>query len=234
MNMKNQFYLKSFKNIATFFLAACAIVFLFAGCGKTEDPGPKQPSAGIALIQMADPLGANSQDVYINSYKGNSIPFAYGTVLGYYAVAPGSTTVEFRNTGTSATTATTSVNTVVDNFYTVVFGDNNTILYVADDQTLPQAGKARIRFLNVSSYLNSNVDFGGAGGNKLVLNSPVYTTSGYYEVDPSATTSITVYPTGNSTASVTTNVSMTSGHVYYYIVSGTTSAALQGKLFTQL
>ena len=233
MNMKNQFYLKSFKNIATFFLAACAIVFLFAGCSKTEDPGPQQPSAAIALIQMADPLGASNQDAYINSYKVNSLPISYGTFLGYYAVAPGTTTVEFRNTGNSATTATTSFNTVVDKTYSIIFGDNNSIVQVADDSTLPQAGKARIRFLNLSSYLNSNVDFGGAGGNKVALNLPINTTSSYYEVDPAATTSITVYPAGTSSASVTTNVNLTSGHAYFYILSGTTSGSLKGLMLTE-
>ena len=231
--MKNQFYFKHFKNIGAFCLTACAIIFLFAGCGKTEDPEPQQPAAGIALIQMADPLGASNQDAYINSYKVNSLPISYGTVLGYYAVAPGSTTIEFRNTGTSATTATTSVNTVVDKTYSIIFGDNNSIVQVADDSTLPQAGKARIRFLNLSSYLNSNVDFGGAGGNKIALNLPINTASSYYEVDPAATTSITVYPAGNSTASVTTNVSLTSGHAYFYIVSGTTIASLKGLMLTQ-
>lgn len=231
--MKNQFYLKPFKKIAAFCLTACAIVFLFAGCGKTEDPEPQQPAAGIALIQMADPLGASNQDAYINSYKVNSVPFAYGTVLGYFAVSPGSTTIEFRNTGTSATTATTSINTVVNKTYSLIFGDNNSIVQVEDDKTLPQAGKARIRFLNLSGYLNSNVDFGGAGGNKVALNLPINTASSYYEVDPAATTSITVYPAGTSSASVTTNVSLTSGHAYFYILSGTTIGSLKGLILAQ-
>lgn len=230
--MKNQFYLKRFKNIATICLTACAIVFLFAGCGKTEDPEPLEPTSGIAIIQMSD-ASYGGQDAYISGFKVNQNSITYGQVFGYFLVKPQLTTIDFKNSSTSTLNASTTITPVVDKAYSVIFGDNNAIVKAEDEQTLPQLGKARIRFLNVSGYLNQNVDFGGAGGNKLVLNSPINTASTYYEVDPSTTTSITVYPAGNSTAALTTNVSLVAGRVYFYIVSGTSSGSFKGLLLTQ-
>ena len=230
--MKDQFYFKSLKNVTAFCLAVCAIAFLFSGCGKTEDPTPVPPTAGVAVIQMSDATSP-AQDAYINNIKLNSSPITYGVVLGYYLVQTGPSTVDFKNASTGALSASVSLTTVENKTYSVVYGDNNAIVKAEDDQTSPQSGKARIRFLNVSGYLNQNVDFGGAGGNKVVLNLPLNTVSDYYEVDPTATTSITVYPAGTTTPTITTNVGLLAGHAYYYIVSGTTTGSVKGLLLTQ-
>jgi hypothetical protein len=95
---------------------------------------------------------------------------------------------------------------------------------VQDDRTAPQSGKARVRFINLSSTVSSNVDFAANGGTKLVSNLAYKAASTYYDVDPS--TAFSLYASGSATALLSMPSSLQAGHIYAIYVSGATGATV--------
>lgn len=96
---------------------------------------------------------------------------------------------------------------------------------------MPQAGKARIRFINLSSALATSVDFGATGVAKLVSSLAYKSASVYYDVDPA--TAFSLYAAGSSTAIISLPPTIEAGHIYTIYVSGATTGTVTSHLVTE-
>ncbi|WP_462232047.1 DUF4397 domain-containing protein [Mucilaginibacter sp.] len=221
----------SFMNLKTLglFVGYCFLIICFSACTKTNDSSPQITYSNIAGINATE---SGLFDFYINNSRaGNGLN--PGDVVGYFSVLPTTNTVTFNVASTSSYVATSNLDCTAGSFYSAFLGDGGSIVTAEDDRTAPQTGKARIRFVNMSTYLTGPIDFGATGGSKIITGIPPKSPTIYFEVDP-AMTSISGYNAGTSTPLFSIPVSMQAGNVYVFYVAGTTNGTLTGKLLKQL
>lgn len=140
-------------------LTASSLIAL-ASC-KKEDPKtnpPFGPSAKIMFVHNvlnADTLKVKINDTLLESVSG----LTYGARSNYVSVRAGSdvkTTLFYPNSGLPLTSHTTSL---VENgsysFFATGTAGLPEILFVTDDLSAPAAGKAKVRFANLSGDVNS-------------------------------------------------------------------------------
>jgi len=218
---------KNLRNRPFFALAVIVLATCFSACNKNSaDTDPIQTTylGFINSWQNSAP-----QDVYVNNAK-TSFTLYYGQIAGYYPVTPAAYTIAFNAATTSTTTASASETFVVNNFYTVYYVDDSSLLQISEDRTRPQTGKARISFVHLSSAVNTfPLDVYATGGNKIATALYYKTATGYMDVDP-ATTSFSITASGSSTVLLNMPVSLYANHLYLIYISGTAGNALNYHL----
>lgn len=229
--MKINFSFKNFKTLVGISLLLCFLTLAFTACNKKSDDATEISYSNIAGVNATENA---MTDFYINSSLTNTTPVGPGQAVGYFSVLPTANVADFRTTSTSSIISSTTISCNGGSFYSVVLGDGNSIVTLEDDRTLPQAGKIRIRFLNMSTYLTNAIDFGDSNtGNKVITGVANKVATGYFEIDPSIT-SMAVYNAGSTTPLFSVPVALQAGHVYIFLVTGTANNTITGKLLTQL
>ena len=199
----------------------------FSSCKKDDN----NDVSGKAYIRATNTAEVSAPQDFLVDDQVNQSALAYSQSTAYVEVKAGSRALKFRSTGTTTVNSTSSLNTSAGNYYSVFYLDDKTTATYQDDQTTPQSGKARIRFINLSSAVNSNVDFGLSAGNKLVTALANKVASAYYEVD--AATSFSLYAAGSSTVMLNIPVTIQAGRIYTVYVSGATQLTLSYHLIVQ-
>lgn len=201
---------------------------LIAGVSSCTSKG----EAGItadAFVRIANSSeGSAPQDFYLDNTKVNGSAVAYTQSSSYITTQTGNRTAEFKSTGTSTTTASSSLSLEPGKYYTVYYtgGASSQAEYATeDDMTAPSSGKAKVRFVNLSTVASSSVDLAIQGGAKIVNNLAAKAASAYQQVD--AATSFQLYASGSSTAMLNlTNLSIQAGKIYTVFISGSTTATI--------
>ncbi|MHA4893729.1 DUF4397 domain-containing protein [Pedobacter sp. PWIIR3] len=130
---------------------ALALTATLSSCMKDEEFTP-QPVAGLSIIH-ASPT-TEKLDFYVDNSKANlGVDFAYGTKVDYLNLFPGQRKLSITKKGVQ--TILKSENFTLDasvGYSLFVAGqlENVSLLLLKDDLNLPVAGKARIRFVNLS------------------------------------------------------------------------------------
>jgi len=170
------------------------------------------------------------QDVYFGNQKLNATPLAYGQTVGYVNIT-GNPTISFRNTGTTDVNGSLATNLLPGKYYVAYYADDKSITVYENDRTAPQSGKARIRFINLTTALGSNVDFGISGGAKIVTALTYKAASAYQEVNPALGYSL--YTGGSASVLLNIPITLTAGGIYTVYITGITSATVDFKLIAE-
>jgi len=224
--MKTASKLKNLKLLSLSILTVALLILGLSSCSKKHDENENMP-AHIKVTNAAQ--GSMSQDFYVDNTKITTV--AYGSSSDFLATGAGNHQGKFVDTG--ATTANTSfaLSLQAGKYYSVFYIDGKSNASFEDDRTMPQTGKARIRFINLSSALTSAVDFGITTGSKLTTNLAYKTASVYYDVD--ATAALSLYATGSSTALLSIPSTLTAGHIYTIYISGATTASVKAYVIAE-
>jgi hypothetical protein len=214
------------KKLLLFCLSA---VVLLASCVKKKDV-----VTGEAHVRIVNAIpGSFSQDVYINSTSvkaGLAYPFA----TAYNSYTAGVNDIGITNTGTTISNLTFSYASEIGEYATVFFLRNLAGALSAggikDDMTAPPTGKARVRFMNVHSYLNDSFTMSIAGGSSLFTSLIFTTASPYYNVDPGTKFTATASTVTNP---VTIDFNPQAGKIYTVWVSGSSNLDLNGYAILQ-
>ncbi|MES2375151.1 MAG: DUF4397 domain-containing protein [Bacteroidota bacterium] len=209
--------------IALFLLTVC-----IASCGKSDN-GSVGLSAYVTAVNSAE--ASAPQDAYVDNNKLNSSAMAYTQATAYVAVKTGDHQVQFKTAGTTTVNNTSSLSTEGNNYYTVFYTEDKSTVTTHDEHTAPSSGKARVRFINLSSAVASNVDFGLAAGSKIVSGLAYKVASAYYDVD--AATTFSLYAAGSSTVMLSIPATIQAGHIYTIYVSGATQATVTYHVLVQ-
>jgi hypothetical protein len=131
-------------------LAATALSLGLISCSKNDDYTPAQIS-GISIIN-ASPT-TEKLDVYIDNNRASIADFSFGTKMDYLNAYSGNRKFDVAKTGT--TTSLKSETFRLDpqegySLFVINKLENVGFLFLKDDFTQPAAGKARIRFVNLS------------------------------------------------------------------------------------
>jgi len=224
--MKAYFNFKNPKTLSILFAAFVLISIGITGCKKNNDT----EVTGTAFVRAVNSAEASApQDFYVDDNKQNTSALAYTQTSSYSTVTAGAHNAQFRTSGTTTVNVSGGVFLNPNTYSTFYYCSDNTAVPVQDDNTNPQTGKARVRFINLSAALNSNVDFGLTAGNKIVTNLAYKTASAYNEVD--AATSFSLYAAGSSSAALTIPTTIQAGKIYTIVISG--NAAVTYNVYVQ-
>jgi hypothetical protein len=208
--------------LAAFVLVAIALNSCMKDGGNTNLP---------AFVQVSNSSEASvPQDFYLDSTRLTTSAVAYGSSTTFLTTAPGNYQARFKNSGTGTVSVTFSLALTAGKSYSVFYTDGNSYASFQDERSTPQSGKARVRFINLSSA-SQNVDFAAAGGAKLVSNLGYKTASAYTDVNPA--TSFSLYISGSSSSSISIPATLEAGHTYSIYVSGATSANITSHVVTE-
>ena len=218
--MKTISYSKNPKNLSLSIFAFILLAISFTSCSKDDSSNNV-----FAYVKVTNSAEASApQDFYIDNTKVSGTAMAYGQSSDFISIGSGSHQAAFKNSATSTTDATLSLTLAAGKFYSVFYVDGNSTTSYQDDRTAPQAGKARVRFINLSSALSSSVDFGASGGAKLASDIAYKAASTYYDVD--AATAFSLYASGSSSVLLDIPAGLQAGHIYTIYISGAATATI--------
>ena len=197
---------------------------VFSSCKKSNDTPALVASVSVTNVSSVP------QDVYFDNQRANSSALFYTQTIGYLNVT-GDPTVYFKTSGTADVNGSASTNFIAGKFYNVFYTEDKNVLIYENDRTSPSYGKARIRFVNLSTGVGSSADFGISGGAKIVSGLTYKTISAYQEVDP--TKAYSLYTGGSASVLLNIPITLTAGGIYTLYVSGTTNATVGFKLIAE-
>jgi hypothetical protein len=129
------------------------LVFLIS-CKKNNNDSTMQSDATVLLANIS-PGDSAALDFYFNDVKLNTQSISYPTNSGYLSLSPKTYTVKVAATNTINPLASGSYGLSSNNTYSVFAYDTLQsgkikVFALQDDLTAPAAGKAKVRFLDLS------------------------------------------------------------------------------------
>lgn len=135
----------------TTLLAALVITLGLSSCMKDDFENTPILISGLSLVH-ASPT-TEKLDVYIDNTRASIDDFAFGNKMDYLRAYSGDRTITVTKKGLTTRLTSDVVKLVPDFGYTVFVVDKFDaidLLTLQDDLALPAAGKAKIRFVNLS------------------------------------------------------------------------------------
>lgn len=208
------------------FLSCLVVLMCLISC-KKDDETVAKVSTGEAKIRIinASHSGA-SVDFYLDKNKINSQSLAVGEASGYIKVSSGLQSATFSTGGSVDVTA--NVNYIPTFSYTSFYIEDKAgkgeMLTFEDDLGATEAGRARVRFINLSPYFTNSLNI-NLSGNTLLVNSLAFKeASMYFSIDPNADLSISVL--GAAGAKIVNGTEFEPGKIYTIWLSGTSNSKL--------
>jgi hypothetical protein len=212
------------------FLGFSLLIFLASCVKKNEVP------VGEVKIRFVNALrNSLPQDVYVNSTKLSIAPVASGQATAYLSLYSGLNNLAMANSGTMiANGDIIPYNAVIGSYATFFYTQNlkggAATGLKEDDMTLPPAGKARVRFIHLNSFLDNYLKVSVVGGAELVPALSFGNASAYYDVEPG--TKFQPAATLVVTAPVV-DANLQAGKIYTIFFNGSTGTELYGNLLIQ-
>lgn len=222
--MKIQMIKPTLKLFPLAFIAAASI---FTSCKKGNDSAVNASlNAKVKIVNTVD--GSSPQDMYLDNAKLNSSAIAYAQSSDYLTAKSGSHAAKFTNSGSATANVSFNVSLQADSSYTIYYtsnGSTNSSVVTTDNLTAPAANMAKVRFVNLSNAVTSNVDFGVSATSKLVTNLAARSVSAYSQV--TAGTTFYLYSTGSINSMLTIpTTTLQAGKIYTVYISGSTTLDL--------
>jgi hypothetical protein len=221
--MKIQINKPSLKFLPIAFIAAASI---FTSCNKGNYTGSASLNAKVKIVNAVD--GSAAQDLYLDNVKLDASAVAYTQSSDYLTAKSGSHAAKFTNSGSTTANVSFNVSLQADSIYTIYYTSNGSAsssVITTDNLTAPAANMAKVRFVNLSNAVTSNVDFGISATSKLVTNLAARTASAYSQV--AASTTFYLYSAGSINAMLTIPATtIQTGKIYTIYISGSTTLDL--------
>lgn len=229
--MKNSRNTLGFKYL---FLLIIITVAALSSCKKDEDNKSANNMASIMVTNSAE--GSASQDLMLDNATVSGSTVAYAQSSNYLTVKSGDHQAKFVNSGSATANATFNTSFQSGQHYSIYYtGDasssSSSYLVTQDDLSAPAAGKAKVRFIHLSSAAASTIDLGIAAGNKIVNGLAYKAASAYYTVD--ANTTFLLYASGSATVALNMATTVQAGKIYTIYVSGSSVATITYHVVAQ-
>jgi hypothetical protein len=215
--------------LLTLFISSCT-KSSYTGLPNAVDVG-NLPQYGFVMAVNAAEI-STVQSLYLNNVKITTTALAYTATSGYISAAANVYQAAFESVGKNAIDSPFGLSILPGQYSTAFYTDDFTTTLLQDDMTLPQAGKARVRFINLSAAESTSVDFKINGVTNLITGLQYKAPSAYFEVDPSA--SFSLYLSSPSTFLLDIPASFQATHVYTVFISGASSATVSYHILQQI
>lgn len=202
-------------------LGLFCLPLVFTACSDDDDVDVGE-SSQIKIVNASE--ASTPQDFYLNDRKVNSSAIAYEGSEGYISTKSGNDQdAEFRTSG--SVTADTEVDLDGNKNYTFFLhgeGTSSAILTSEDDLTAPEEGKAKIRFVHLSSAADQNLDI-SLLGTKLVSGLSFKNTTSFMSIEDGLHV-FQVFSAGTTEDPIELNLaSLTEGKIYTVVISGSSN-----------
>lgn len=212
-----------------------AFVVVFASCSKNDDPDVLTGEAKVMIVNSAS--GSAAQDFYLDNTKVNADAVAYSQSTAYISTPAGySRKAEFRDSGSATANFTGNLDILPNKNYTFFYttkadGTGNSSAVFLDEISSSSTTKARVRFVNLASGLNS-ANFLITGGATLASNVAFGAGSAYSDVDPGTVSLQTALATGGTASVNLGNFTLQAGKIYTLYTSGSLTTTVSAGLIT--
>lgn len=206
---------KTFKNLFKV-AAVLLVVAAFTSCKKDKEP------VGTAYIQVINnDEQSTAIDFYMNGAKKNATGISYNQSSGYFSVSAEQQQGQFKTTGGLALFRLFDIEPSNGGYYSIVYMNDKVLAY-SDNPSATPPGKARVRFINLSTAITGDVDFGIDGGDRLSNSLIQYLATDYYTVDPAS--KFKVYAAGTANVLLDIPITLQAGKIYTIYATGGTSS----------
>lgn len=213
----------------------CIVMLSFSSCLKNDDDYVEIPVALISAINASPDVDA--ADFYLDQNRGNSVPVKSGESLDYIRAYTGKRNASFYFSMNQQKIKTDTVTLKADHLYSLFLSNvaaTPDYLLITDSIAQPEAGKATIRFVNLSPDVQS-ADLAVQGGNVLASNKGYKGYSGFITVAGDTQYSFEIRRAGTGTVlSTLTNIKLRSGSVYTVWLQGLASGSGQTALSSHI
>src|SRR6185437_5656530 len=211
--MKN---LKLSKEMVARICVVCLLSVSLSSCLKENKNQNYMPPAGLVSFTQASP-DQPIINFYLDANKVNAYPLNYGENLDYFQAFAGKRTANFYNAGTSNTILSDTVTFNQNAIYSLFLTGTTTkpeMVVVRDTLNRPAAGKATIRFINLSPDAPA-VSLAVQGGAVLATNEAYKQYSSFAAVTGNSTYTFEVRQgTTNTVLATLPGITINSGFVY--------------------
>ncbi len=206
---------KAFSVLLSIVLAVS--IFTLASCEDDD----KITYANV-LVTHASP-DAPGVDLLIDDVKVNTQPLTYPNNTGYLDAETGTRNIKVNVAGTTTTVINGNLDVEADKYYSIFAVDQVseiTAIVLADDLTMPAAGKAHVRFVHLSPDAPA-VDVAVASSGAVVFSNIEFKESTAFTPLDAGTYNLDVRVAGTSTvALVLPPVTLQAGKIYTVFAKG--------------
>jgi hypothetical protein len=217
-----------------FIIMLIGLTVLVASCKKDRIETTQIDAAGLNVINASPGLLAIS--FFLDNQFVNGPALLYQQQSGYISTYTGSRKFDVTIGGTTQVLTTNTLNLNKDNYYTAFFAGTNAspiIVFTQDDLSDPPAGKARLRFINLSPDATA-LNLAIKGGATLFTGLAFKTVSDFISIDP-ATYIFELRSAENGITEIA-GVQLAAGKVYTLwakgLLSGSGDTAFNGQITT--
>jgi len=213
-------------------LIFCVSLFVI-GLSACKKHDPDEIVKGQAKLKIVNASQAEAhQDVYLDNEKLTATALAFGETSEYVKIPSGNRSISY--TGTNSTATDTSLNFTPSITYTTFLvtnkkGDMELVSY-EDNLSNTEAGKAKIKLINLSPSFATGINVMVQGGTQFVNGLAFKAASTYFTVEPEFNLRYTVVGSGN--VKTIESTALAGGKIYTIWFSGTTAATLEAHIIT--
>ncbi|MEE1944993.1 DUF4397 domain-containing protein [Pedobacter sp. KR3-3] len=204
-----------------------ATVLCLFSCKKDDTPGTDEVK-GEAKVKMINASNKSGQvDFYLDDTKINVVTVNAGQASDYVKVQSGVKSTYVAIDGVADTP--TSFNFVPTLSYTSFYVEDKTgkgeVLTFEDNLGATDAGKAKVRIINLGPSFSNALNVNLAGGVLLVNSLPFKGASGYFSIEPDVDLNISVL--GSSANKTIAGSEFEAGKIYTIWINGASNATLK-------
>lgn len=210
-------------------LALLASATLLSSCLKNDSEDYQGPVAGVsfmhaAAIQPSVTLLVDGRAIFNSAIQ-------YGASSQYLTAGAGNHLVQTYIGGTNQKLSEATISLAEGKYHTVFFAhklenDSLTTVMTTDNITAPAAGKAKVRFVQLSPDATQEYDLHLQGGAKLADSRAYKESSDFVEIDAATKKKFAVRLAGATQDAVeTAELDIVAGRFYTVVLSGKASVA---------
>lgn len=199
-------------------------VITLPSCMKNKNDQPAPDYSAVKFVHAL--TGVSSVDFYVGNQVATYPALGYTESTNYLAVYSGSAPMFVVLGGTYQALARKDVNLEPNKSYSLyatrisATNDSVSTYFTEDVLTPPAAGKAKIRFVNLTRDAANALDLGASGqANAYFSNQAYKSSSSFIEVAP-ATYTFQIKDTGTSTVRASQEATLAAGKIYTIWSSG--------------
>ncbi|MDY0906748.1 DUF4397 domain-containing protein [Pedobacter sp. CFBP9032] len=222
--------MKRYSNHLAFILLSIILFSVFASCKKT-DPDPVVK--GESKVKLVNAVQTESiADISIDGEKVSNSTLAFAESTDYLKLVSGDRNLKFTSVSNAETIGAMKYTSSIT--YTTFLVSNRAgakeIVSYEDNLSNTEAGKAKIKLINLSPFFTTGINVSVQAG-ALFVNALLYKeASAYFSVD--ADLNLRYNVVGSGTTKTIDNSNFAAGKIYTIWFSGNTAATIQAHVIT--
>ena len=212
----------------------CLMPVALSSCSKNSDNYNYSPPAALVTIVQASP-DEPVLDVYLDNNKVSAGALGYGNTIDYFRAYARLRQVNFYVTGTMTKVFSDTVTISPDKFYSLFLANKASspeLVKLVDTLNQPAAGKASIRFVNLSPDAQA-VDLVIKNGATVVSNKTYKGHSSFVPITGGTTYTLEVHRAGTATVLATLpTTTLRTGFIYTVWLQGLATPTNSGDGLT--